>query len=141
MGSLKGWPLRGAPDRPGLITPERLSDGVVLWEPERARLTDEAVILALLMLPPAKRTELFTYDFDTRGEIRPKRTPMNQYGWLLRKAPVTNLARKKDWLRAGLVLARIQIDSSSAPGGPDMTLRTLFPEKPTNHNAIDLKVK
>lgn len=67
MSSMNHWPVRGAPDRPGEITLARLHDGKVLWEPTRARLTDEAAIFALLMLPPLKRAEIFTYDFRREG--------------------------------------------------------------------------
>ncbi|CAI7637742.1 unnamed protein product [Penicillium bialowiezense] len=161
MESMNNWPIRHAPEKPGQITPERCWSGnKVSWHPTQSRLTDEACIFALLMLPAAERTKLFPYDFDESGNPHPTRVPKpptvvaiqnnipfllvwrdtyiftggsNVAGWLLKPEYPTERGRvNKGWFRAGLVVAPFGVESSSGEGGLDCVLTARQPKKPRN---------
>ncbi|KAJ5347731.1 hypothetical protein MYU51_009717 [Penicillium brevicompactum] len=158
--SMRQWTLRDAPERAGLLTPERWVDGKITWNASRTRLTDAGCVFALLMLSPKERASQLPFDFDRRGDIRRTRVPKpptvvavqnnvrffiawkdtyiftggrNDMGWLLqRKYPKEQSPFNNGWLRAGLVLAPVDVQSSSGAGGLDCTLSNYEPSKPHN---------
>ncbi|KAJ5328504.1 hypothetical protein N7452_008894 [Penicillium brevicompactum] len=160
MCSMRHWRIRDAPDRAGLLTPERWVKGKITWEPSEVRLTDAGCVFALLMLSPEERTTKLPFDFNAHGDVRRSRVTKpptvvvvpnnlrffiawrdtyvftgghNLSGWLLQpQYPEKQSSFEKGWLRAGLMLAPTAVKSSSGAGGLDCTLSAYEPSKPSD---------
>ncbi|KAJ5341262.1 hypothetical protein N7541_010386 [Penicillium brevicompactum] len=135
-------PTSSAP-KPGIIASDRWDANCVNWAPDRVRLTDAGCIFAILTMSATERGDLLPFDFDKHGQVRLTKDPQpttvvvtqqnlrlllawrdtyvftgghNNAGWLLNSQYPKELASgrySKGWLRAGLVLAPLDVASSS----------------------------
>lgn len=69
MTSMSRWRLYDTPEDHGVVTPNKWANNQVCCNPHHVRLTDAGCVFALLTLGRKERYEIFTYDFDTRGNI------------------------------------------------------------------------
>ena len=69
MTSMSRWRLYDAPEDHGVVTPNKWANNQVCCDPHHALLTDAGCVFALLTLSRKERYKIFTYDFDTRGNI------------------------------------------------------------------------